>query len=88
VKYERREERMPIVQAGKHTIEVINTFWGTEIVKYDGEVKTKGISFLGRSYQFTVKEEDENITYEVEFKSGLWHIHFTIRRNGVAIFTS
>lgn len=79
---------MPIVQVGKHTTEAINRFWGTEIVKYDGEVKVKGYSAFGRSYQFTVKEEDENATYEVEFKAGFLGAHFTIRRNGIAIFTS
>ena len=79
---------MPQVQVGEHTIEVSNSFWGTETVRYDGQLKTKGFSLLGRSYMFRVKEKDENVVYEVEFKSGLLGIHYTIRRNGVAVFIS
>ena len=41
---------------------------------------------LGRSYMFQVKDED--VAYEVEFKAGLFGAHYTIRRNGVAIFAS
>ena len=77
------------VQLGKHTIEVTNAFWiGTETVRYDGEVKTKGNSLIGRSYLFTVDEEGEQATYEVEFKWALFGAHYTIRRNGIAVFTS
>ena len=79
---------MPEVRVGQHTIEVRASVWGTETVKYDGELKAKGYSLLGRSYMFNAKEDDEDITYEVEFKSGLLGSHFTIRRNGIAIFTS
>lgn len=79
---------MPMVNFGNHTIEAINTVWGTEIVKYDGETKAKGYSFLGRSYHFTVIENHETVTYEVEFKAGFIGVHFTIRRNGIAIFDS
>lgn len=79
---------MPIVHIGKHTIEVSSPWWGTETVRYDGTVKTKGSSFMGRAYHFTVKEENEDVTYEVEFKSGFWGNHVTIRRNGIAVFTS
>ena len=79
---------MPIVRVGKHTIEAISPWWGTETVKYDGQVRTKGFSRFGRSYQFTVKEEDEDVIYEVEFKSGFWGVHVTIRRDGIAVFTS
>jgi len=43
---------MPIINVGKQTVEAKNTVWGTEIVKYDGEVKAKGYSFLGRLYHF------------------------------------
>ena len=76
------------VKVGNHTVEAINSFWGTETVKYDGEVMAQGNSLLGRSYTFLVKEDDAEVTYEVEFKAGLLGAHFTIRRNGVAIFTS
>ena len=80
---------MPQVQVGKHTIEITNNFWiGTETVKYDGEVKTKGNSFVGRSYMFTVEEEGEQATYEVEFRLAFLGARFTVRRNGVAVFTS
>ena len=79
---------MPQVQVGKHTIEVSNSIWGTETVKYDGEVKTKGFSAFGRSYMFNVNEDDENVTYEADFKAGFIGAHFTIRRNGIVIFAS
>ena len=79
---------MPQIQVGEHSIDVSNSFWGAETVRYDGETQAKGYSFLGRSYMFNVKEEDEDVTYEVEFKAGLLGAHFTIRRNGRAIFTS
>ena len=79
---------MPQIQVGKHVIEVSNSLWGTESVKYDGEVVAKGYSFLGRSYMFKVNEDEEEVTYEVEFKMGFLGAHFTVRRNGLAIFTS
>lgn len=78
---------MPIVSVGKHIVEVKNTVWGTEIVKYDGEVKTKGYSLFGRSYHFKVEEDNNEVTYEVEFKVGFLSAHFTIRRNGVVVFS-
>ena len=79
---------MPQIQVGKHTIEVNNSIWGTETVKYDGALKAKGNSLFGRSYLFQVKENDDDVTYEVEFKAGLLGAHYTIRRNGLAVFTS
>jgi hypothetical protein len=79
---------MPIVNYGNHTIEVINTFWGNEIVKYDGKTMIKGYSAFGRSYHFIVSEDNQQITYEVEFKAGFLGVHFNVRRNGVSIFSS
>ena len=79
---------MPQVQVGKHTLEVTNSFWGTETVRYDGKVVAKGYSFLGRSYMFTVEEDGDQVTYEAEFRLALIGGRYTIRRNGVAIFTS
>ncbi len=79
---------MPIVQVGKHTIEANASIWGTETVKYDGEVKAKGYSFFGRSYLFTMEEDGHEVTYEVEFIAGFLGAHFTVRRDGKAIFTS
>lgn len=65
-----------------------NSVWGNETVKYDGEVKAKGYSFLGRSYMFQVNEDGTAVTYEVEFKTGFLGSHFAVRRNGIAVFTS
>ena len=79
---------MPQVQVGNHILEINNSIWGTETVKYDGELKAKGYSFIGRSYLFRVEEDGEEITYEVEFKLALFGAHYIIRRNGVAVFTS
>ena len=78
---------MPIINVGKHTVEAKNTVWGTEIVKYDGQVKAKGYSFLGRSYHFVVEEESQQVTYEIEFKAGFLSSHITIRRNGIVVFS-
>ena len=55
---------------------------------YDGVLKTEGKSIAGRGYIFTVEEDGEPANYEVEFKAGLLSAHVTVRRNGVAIFTS
>ena len=79
---------MTIVNYGNHTIEAINTIWGNEIVKYDGKIMTKGFSAFGRSYHFVVNEDNQQITYEVEFKSGFLGAHFNIRRNGISILSS
>ena len=79
---------MPQIQVGEHTIEVNNSFWGTETVKYDGRLMTKGYSMIGRSYMFSVVEDSDNVTYEVEFKAALLGAHYTIRRNGIVVFTS
>ena len=78
---------MASFQVGKHTLEVHSNFWGAEIVKYDGEVKAKGFSLLGHSYQFLVQEDEEAVTYAVEFKAGLWGGHCTIRRNETLVLT-
>ena len=80
---------MPRVQVGKHTVEMTNNpLTGMETVKYDGVIKSKAFTFAGRSHMFTVDEEEETVTYEVEFRSGFFSMHFTVRRNGVAVFTS
>jgi len=76
---------MPTINVGKHTIEAKKTLWGTEIVKYDGQVKAKGYSFPGGFYQFVVEEDSQQITYEVEFQAGFPSSHFIIRRNGVMV---
>ena len=78
---------MPILNVGKHTIEVKNTALGTEIVKYDGQLKAKGYSLFGRSYHFVVEEDGQQATYEVEFKAGFLSAHFTVRRNGIVVFS-
>jgi len=80
---------MPQVQVGKHTIEMtMNPLIGTETIKYDGEVKAKGNSFVGRSYMFTVDEEGQQATYEIEFRLAFVGARYTVRRNGIAVFTS
>ncbi len=79
---------MPIITVGKHTIEAINTFWGTEIVKYDGKTKTKAFSMFGRCHHFAVEEDNERITYEVSFTPGFVGVHYAVRRNGIMVFSS
>ena len=79
---------MPTLNYGNHTIEVQNSVWGNETVKYDSKIMVKGYSALGRSYHFNVMEENQPANYEIAFKAGFLSAHITIRRNGIAIFTS
>lgn len=80
---------MLTVRVGKHTVEIKhNPLTGQAIVLYDGQEKARGHSIRGRSFMFQVDEDAEQVTYECQGTSGLWSAHFTIRRNGVAVFTS
>ncbi len=83
-----QEVVMPQTQVGTHTLDVSTNWLGSEKVTYDGVLKTEGKSIAGRGYIFTVEEDGEPANYEVEFKAGLFSAHVTVRRNGVAIFTS
>lgn len=75
-----------LVQVGKHSIEATNSIWGTETVRYDGEVMTKGHSMSGNNWFFNVREDEEDVRYEVEFRGGFFTARITIRRNGIIVY--
>ncbi len=79
---------MAIAKYKDHTIEATNMAWA-EIVKYDGKVVRRGFTLLGRrSYQFVVEEDSQQVTYDVQFRSGLLQVPVKITRNGVEIYDS
>ena len=71
-----------LVQVNGHQIEVFASIWnGKETVKYDGNIVSdrRNLSTFRSIHSFKVKEEDEEIVYEVEVMvSG-----YAIRRNGI-----
>ena len=73
------------VEVGNHVIEAGSTLWGTETIKYDGEVKVKGWSLYGASRRFNVREDGERVEYEVEFRQGFPLPRAIFRRNGIVI---
>ena len=72
-----------------HRLDVqLNTvFTAMEIVRYDGEEKSKKSSWFGTTHTFDVTENGESARYEVITRMS-WHgAECTITRNGVLIFT-
>ncbi len=70
-----------------HKIEVKS--FGTEKIVYDGEIVSKRISMFGATHVFAVKEDNNDVQYEVEIGTR-WHLlgfHCTVRCNGKIIFT-
>lgn len=58
-------------------------------VKYDGKVVSSKHSIFSGSYVFRVKEDEEDVDYEIEIGMrgcilGLWYV---VRRNGKVIYT-
>ena len=73
------------VEVGGHVIEASSTLWGSETIKYDGEVKTKGWSLYSASHSFTVTEDGERTKYEVELRQGFPWPRAIFSRNGIVI---
>lgn len=82
--------RMKIVKYGRHTIEVHDmSLTGKETVRYDGKVASEKRSVSGTTHIFSVNEEGQEVTYEVEI-GVRWHwlsAYCVIRRNGVVIYS-
>jgi hypothetical protein len=67
-----------------HCIDVHDTGYGPEIVKYDGKVVSKKASLSGTSHVFRVEEDGESVQYIVKFSGR----GCEITRNGVILFTN
>ncbi len=58
---------MPFVKYGNHTIEIRLGSGGQEDVFYDGDPVSSRMTRATKStHQFSVEEENENVTYEVK----------------------
>lgn len=79
---------MRTIVYGSHTIQV-ETGW-KERVLYDGQVMGNKHTWRGSTHIFSVKEDGENVQYEVEYHArdllatSTWVV---IRRNGKIIFS-
>jgi hypothetical protein len=62
---------------------------GKEEVKYDGKVVSSKHTVFGGTHVFRVKEDGEDVDYEVEIGTR-WHGFsqwYVVRRNGKVIYT-
>jgi hypothetical protein len=73
-----------------HKLEISSTsLTAKEVIKYDGNIVSDKRSVSGATHIFNVKENDEDVQYEVEI-GFRWHMcsaWATVRRNGVVIFS-
>lgn len=72
-----------------HKIEFSNTLTGKETVLYDGKVMSSKHSLFGATHVFVVKEEGEDIQYEVETNTR-WHMcsyWCIVRRKGEVLYS-
>ena len=78
---------MRTIVYGGHTIQV-KTF-GTEKIHYDGQLVSSKNSWSGATHIFSVKEDAENVQYEVEIRSRALGLDdcVIVRRNGIIIFS-
>jgi hypothetical protein len=80
-----------IVTHNEHTIEIKNNLLtGKETILYDGKEVSSKRSIGGSTHIFIVKEDNEDIQYEVE-NSLRWHCmsaYTTMRRKGQIIYTN
>jgi hypothetical protein len=59
---------MPIIKYGNHIIDVRLEQSGEETVTYDGELMSSKMSTFGATHKFSVKEEGQDVAYEVKVK--------------------
>jgi len=59
---------MPIIKYGNHVIDVKLEQSGEETVTYDGEPMSSKMSTFGATHKFSVKEEGQDVAYEVKVK--------------------
>jgi hypothetical protein len=78
-----------LMMANGHKLEVqlYSFFSATEIVRYDGEEKSRIWSWLGTTHSFEVPENGQPARYEVITRMTLTGAACTIKRNGELIFT-
>ncbi len=76
-----------IVTVKGHLIEMHDTGWGPETVKYDGEVVSRKVSFGGATHAFQVHEDGEYVLYEVKMTSRIG-TKFEAKRNGEIFFSN
>ena len=68
-----------------HKIEV--KLFPIEKVFYDGKLMTSQFTVFGGTHVFQVCEDGENVSYEVETKSGVLVPWMKVRRNGILIYS-
>ena len=66
-------------------IDIDNSIWGTETVRYNGEVVSEKISILGSVHSFEKQESGEIAKYEVRISLKFFRIGFDIYRNNEAL---
>ena len=75
---------------GNHTIKVKATsLTGREDIHYDDQLVSSKHSMFGTTHLFSVKEDGENVQYEVEI-GVRWHGMSNwaiVRRNGIIIYS-
>jgi len=83
---------MPIIRYGNHVIECKTgmSLTGKEVILYDGREVSKRHSMSGATHVFSTREDDEEVTYEVEVGTAAWGFrsYTTVRRNGVVIYSN
>ncbi|MCB0635805.1 MAG: hypothetical protein KDC54_04280 [Lewinella sp.] len=69
-----------------HEIAVHNSWKGQETVYYDGQMMASAYSVMGKLHEFSVREADEEVTYQVQL--GLHHlgVRANVWRNGSPLF--
>ncbi len=72
----------------ENQIELFNSMWGTETVKYNGEVVSKETTMWGTTHRFHVDESGEEIEYEVDVYFKGFRVAYDVYRNGVALLLS
>lgn len=81
---------MKTITYGNHTIEVSEmSMTAKEVIRYDGHVVSSKRSMTGSTHLFSVKEETEDVQYEVQVGMR-WHgfsAYSIVRRNGKVIYT-
>lgn len=81
---------MLIKTLNNNSIEITNSIFGNEVVKYNGKLVSQRRSLGGGLHIFKEAEDQEEVQYEVEFINK-WHglgFYLIIRRNGVIIFSN
>jgi len=76
---------MKTIVYNAHQIQITNGL--KEQVKYDGTVVWSGHTWAGGTHVFRVKEDGEDVDYEVEQGTRFFFVWTVVRRNGRVIYT-